>query len=398
MHVRMAANCLVLVTCSLAVCANSQSFDSWQTANVPVNAVTPSNNKIPPALGWHEIPNTRLQSVCPQNNFGNAGYDFSDSCRNVIAAWSGGIADTKRNRLVIWGGGHTDYLGNELYALDLSSLQMQRLNDPTIPLARGCPEGLGEEAPNSRHTYGNLSYLPKSDEMLSVTGSLATCGGASVATWKLNLSTLRWIRLNPTGTAPFYGGGLAGTDYDPNTGNVYVSNESYGEFGYYNPGKNTYKLLSSGNITSTGMTAVIDPKRKLFFLIGGNPDNGGGVRAADISGRDKSYQPRRWEVTGCGPAPSASYPGAAYDPIQDRIVIWAGGDTIYLFDADRKSCESATYLHGPGEPQRNGTHGRFRYFSELGVFALVNDAKQNAFVLRLTMAGSARSAANFRAH
>jgi len=398
MHLRLAASCLLLVTFSLAVCATSQSFGLWQTANDSANGVTPLSNQIPPALGWHEIPDTRLQSVCPRDNFGNSGYDFNDSCRNVIAAWSGGIADTKRNRLVIWGGGHTDYLGNELYALDLSSLQMQRLNDPTIPLARGCPEGLGEEAPNSRHTYGNLSYLPNSDEMVSVTGSLATCGGGSMATWKLNLSSLRWTRLNPTGKAPFYGAGLAGTDYDPNTGNVYVSNESYGEFGYYNPGKNTYKLLSSGNITSTGMTAVIDPKRKLFFLIGGNPDSGGGVRAADISGRDKSYIPKRLGVTDCGPAPSASYPGAAYDPIQDRIVIWAGGDTVYLFDVDKKSCKSVRFPNGPGEAQRNGTHGRFRYFSGLGVFALVNDAKQNAFVLRLTAAGSASSAADFRAH
>src|SRR5260370_26363062 len=54
--------------------------------------------------------------------------------------------------------------------------------------------------------------------MVSVTGSLATCGGGSRATWKLNLSNLRWTQLNPTGTAPFYGGGLAGTRYDPDTG------------------------------------------------------------------------------------------------------------------------------------------------------------------------------------
>ncbi len=396
MRLRILARCLLLLTSGLAVCAYSMSFDSWPTASSSARGLPPTGNQIPAEPGWHEIPNTRLQSVCPQNNFGNSGYDFSDACRNVIAAWSGGIADTKRNRLVIWGGGHTDYMGNELYAFDLNSLQMQRLNDPTIPVARGCPEGLGEEAPNSRHTYGDLSYLPNSDEMVSVTGSLATCGGGSRATWKLNLSNLRWTQLNPTGTAPFYGGGLAGTDYDPNTGNVYVSNESYGQFGYYNPGKNTYTLLSSGNLTSTGMTAVIDPKRKLFFLIGGNPDNGGGVRAVDISGRDRGYNPRRWEVTDCGSVPSATYPGAAYDPIQDRIVIWTGGDIVYLFEAHRKSCKSVSYPNGPGEPQRNGTHGRFRYFSELGVFALVNDAKQNAYVLRLTKAGSASSDADFR--
>ena len=37
------------------------------------------------------------------------------------------------------------------------------------------------------------------------------------------------------------------------------------------------------------------------------------------------------------------YPGLAYDPDQDKIVGWAGGDDVYLFDVDAKSCTKVTY-------------------------------------------------------
>jgi len=60
----------------------------------------------------------------------------------------------------------------------------------------------------------------------------------------------------------------------------------------------------------------------------------------------------------------------------------------------RKQCDSFQspvklllnrYLSwGPGNQQPNGTYGRFDYFPGLGVFALVNDWQQNAYVLRLT--------------
>src|SRR5271170_7713179 len=73
--------------------------------------------EIPKIAGWWEIPNTQLQSVCPENNFNNSGYPFKDACHNVADAWSGGVADTAGNRLIVWGGGHSDYSGNEVYEL-----------------------------------------------------------------------------------------------------------------------------------------------------------------------------------------------------------------------------------------------------------------------------------------
>jgi hypothetical protein len=134
------------------------------------------------------------------------------------------------------------------------------------------------------------------------------------------------------------------------------------------------------------MTAVIDQDRRLFVMFGGEGDGNGGVKVINIGPRS-NYQVQDWNarVKGCDALRNASYPGLAYDPVQKLIVGWAGGDTVYLFNPDTKSCTPLTYPNGPGEQQPNGTHGRFRYFANLDVFALVNDVRQDAFLLRLRL-------------
>ncbi len=112
--------------------------------------------QVPAALGWYEIPNTKLRSVCPPNGFGGSGYNFTDKCWGLTGAWSSAVFDPGRNHLVVWGGGHADYYGNEIYTLDLSNLTISRLNDPGLPLVNqgsGCSgsQANGNE-PSSRHS------------------------------------------------------------------------------------------------------------------------------------------------------------------------------------------------------------------------------------------------------
>jgi len=91
----------------------------------------------------------------------------------------------------------------------------------------------------------------------------------------------------------------------------------------------------------------------------------------------------------------ASYPGLAYDPVIDRVVGWPNfGDTVYLFDPDTKSCAAETFPGGPSDSSHqgpphtsNGTFGRLQYFPDKDVFVLVNQANNNAFILRLSAPG-----------
>ena len=328
------------------------------------------------SLGWHQIPNTKLSGVCADDSpvRGNTG------CAAIASAWNGAIADTKRNRLLIWGGGHSDYLGNELYSLDLSSMQMGRLNEAAEPATTGCQEEIGAPpAPNSRHTYGGLSYVAHRDQMFVFGGALAPSGCASHAIWALNLEGLRWERKDPVKGSTFQRmSDIPNSDYDPVTKKVYFSNTYSGEFGAYDAETNTVAVLRARHSDGfpNGISSVVDPTRRLFLSVG----NGfaGGYRLTDGAPFDWSMR-----MHGCGPVRDALYPGMAYDPDLKRVVLWAGGGTVYLLDPDTKSCAAVTYPGGPGTQQPNGTHGRFRYFPSLGLFALLNDWKEDAWTLCL---------------
>src|SRR2546422_886689 len=368
------------LTASTSYAYNVSAFDaagntSAQSTGASATTLASSGGGgIPSSLGWYQIPNTKLSSVCPSG----AG----TACANVVAAWSGGIADTSRNRLITWGGGHTDYSGNELYALDLNNLTMLRLTNPSSPVATTCVAADPDGNPNSRHTYGGMAYIANQDRLYGFAGSLYCASGASgIDTWTFGFGNSTWKRMDPaTGTLPAQTANYEGfgdlADYDPNTGLVFVT-DNYNMFTYAYA-TNTYTKVGSFNYSDYHQTGVIDPGRKFFFAIGS------GVAKKMNIAAGGSYAVSNINMTNCGSMRSAQYPGLAYDSVQKLIVGWSGGDTVYLYNPDSDSCTTATYPNGPGAQQANGTFGRFRYFPSVGVFAVVNDWQANAYTLRLT--------------
>ncbi len=363
-----------LFLCGLAQRSTGTAISSVFTSTQ--NATSSSASKIPQEPGWYQIPNTKLAAVCPDypDIQGNTG------CAAVTAAWNGGIADTKRNRLVFGGGGHSDYFGNELYALNLADdpITLVRLYEPTRkPNVRECPDAYYDGNPSARHTYNGLAYLPEADRLFLFSGAKSICGYGGNDTWTLDLETLKWKRQDPTVGGPIGGCDGCVAAYDPNTHQVLVENNS--ALWSYDYSKNTYSRLNENASQDNHLTGVIDPTRQLFLEFGA-----GQLKVFNIAPRSK-YAIQAWDsqVKGCDALVHAAYPGLAYDPVMDRVVGWAGGDSVYLFDLGKKSCTQVTYPNGPGPQQGNGTHGRFRYFPGLDVFALVNDWKQNAFLLKL---------------
>jgi hypothetical protein len=332
-------------------------------------------------IGWHEIPNTQLALHCPSNPEiqGNTG------CQSVIIAWNGGVADIKRNRLIIWGGGHSDYFGNEIYALDLRRLKMERLTDPSpVSNVNSCPESYSDGRPSARHTYNGLVQVPEEDAMFSFGGSKSNCGSMSDKIWKLNLSNLTWTLMEPhRGDSFSYSPGIS-ADYDPNTHDVFFSDTEH--FFRYNPASNTVKRLSELHGVDYHQTGAIDPERKIFLMIG-YPRQ---FWVIDIGPRS-TYTIQDWSklVRGCEPLLNVPAPGLAFDTMQHVIVGWAGGDSVYLFDPDRKSCTEKSFPGGPSIAQPKGSYGRFRYFPALNIFAIVNGWSQDAYALRLTEAAAA---------
>src|SRR5262249_12729754 len=100
-----------------------------------------------------------------------------------------------------------------------------------------------------------------------------------------------------------------------------------------------------------------------------------------LSGRVQS-------TTGANTITGVDYPGLAYDPVQDRIVGWNGGNTVYLLNTGTWTWTTVSFTGGPAR-LANGTNGRWRYSPASNLFVVRTSVPQNASPLRLTQTSSA---------
>ena len=281
--------------------------------------------------------------------------------------------DTARNRLLIWGGGHNDYWGNEMYALDLGALTIQRIVDPSAQtIASNCNSALPDGSPTSRHTYDGLTYIPHADRMFSVGGSKAPCGYGESASWTYDFTASKWqmMMANSAPTTPY--GTMA--EYDPATRLVFVK-DMYSFYSYSLETNKYTKLNTVDQNVDYHLSATIDTKRRKFVMIGD------GVQVIDLS----TYKMTTIATSNApGFVTSKASPGVGYDAIADRIVAWHGGGDVYALDLDSGVWTQVATNSGPSaSPQGNGTFGRWGYVPQYRVFALINDIDQNAWVFRL---------------
>ena len=348
---------------------------------------------IPTTPGWYQIPNTKLRSVCAAEN-GFPEVAGAEGCAGIVNDWNGGAVDTRRNRLLIWGGGHDGYYGNELYALDLNTLTIQRLNDPGLPPASSCTDAIANGTqPNSRHTYGGNAYMENADRLFIHGGALACPSGSEAPgnqVWTYAFSATgtgtKWQKMDPeiVGTTPQ--GNLNGKTaaYDPNSGMVFFHDRIY--LYSYDLTSNTVTQRNTQWQSSINwkQDAVVDSDQKYYLLIGG-----GAVYRYDISGT-AGYPVTQITTTGDNSIVNASSPGLAYDTENQRIVAWDGGDTVYFLNTQTWEWTSSTFSGGPAA-NSNGTWDRFGYVPNLGVFVTLNSVDANGYALRLTSGGSPTS-------
>jgi len=361
----------------------------WRALTSLLLAAVPATvavGALPTTLGWQAMPNTKIDTVCAATH-GFAAVTGVEGCPAILS-WSGGVFDTKRDRLIVWGGGHNAYFGNELYAFDLATQQMNRLNDPGLPL-NDCNDAIaGGTQPASRHTYDGIEYMANVDRMFVFGGAIACAGGGfGRGTWTFDFATMQWQRMNPAGPIPApRGDAIAFSAYDPNTGLIFV-HDSTNLFSYdFNT--NTYRQLTqNGSDVGFHSAATIDPKRRLFVIVGLNSNtNAGQVITYNIA-PGSTFQRQTRSTTGGDAIIRSTYPGLDYDPVTDRIVAWNGGNDVLSLNLDSNIWSTTTFAGGPGAASPNqgrGTHGRWRYSAKSGVYVLVNGTSQDTFVFRLT--------------
>lgn len=346
----------------------------------------PEAHPVPEALSnlqpgqWLELPNTKIRSVLPDP------LPQGDPAA-IVTARGSGTADTLRSRLLVWGGG-AEYYGNEVYALDLPTLSIQRVVDPSARTAEStCTSALPDGTPTARRPHDGLTYMAHADAFFSNGGALAPCTGGNGSTWLHDFATGTWTDKKPMGMPNYAFGVMA--KYDPVTRRVFLA---VGDSVYtYSAETNTgTRLRVSPMLLDTRLTSVIDPKRHVMVAVGN------GVQVINLNaGQDDSYLIRDVATTN---APafviSRQAPGLAYDPVSDRIVAWHGGSNVYTLNLDTLEWTQVASGAGPtaaGQP--NGTYGRWAYIPLYNVFALVNSIDQNAWVFRLTNAPAATTPA-----
>ena len=354
---------------------------------------------IPSSPGWYAVPNSNLRSACPPDGFGGSSYPFRSKCSGVTEAWNSGVFDTTRNRLIVWGGGHDDYYGNELYSLDLDTLAMTRLNNPSVPVATSCVESLtNPSGPNVRHTYDGLAYMQHVDKLISVSGDPA-CNPTRVSTdiWTYTFASGIWQQMSPSGDNILLG--FQTTDIEGTTA-VY---DSVSKFTFidtriglltYNIATNMLKARSNqgGHYRPFEATSIVDPIRRYLYTIGG-----GQMWRWDISSITESNtagtisSPTRITSSGGNAIVNANHPGLAWDSANQQVVAWTGGNTVYALNGTTNVWAATSFSGGPSAvPQ--GTFKRWAYSPTSNVFAVINSVDSPAYILRMA-AGTADTTA-----
>ncbi len=333
---------------------------------------------------WNPLPGAPFGDVCACAN------GFPEVCGSTFCAgafaFSGAAFDSVRNRVVQWGGGHDDYYGNELYAFDLSTATWSMLTDPSPPTNPGsCVETLEDGAPNSRHTYGGLAILPRSDQLFAIGGSLA-CGpgDGSASAWLYSFGDRSWERIEPefVGFAPdedprddLYGFSTLEivSAYDDVAQEVFV--ETTFSLSSYSARTNTWTKRLDVFDHLDGRwgerNAVIAGPQRLMFSMGE-----GTIIAYDLS---ESGGFETWTTQGPQAVVDASAPGLLYDPVREVVVGLAAGRLYAL------NLRSRTWTMLPDELPDVGdrTWGRFRYAEcEDAYVAVTDDPERPVYLYR----------------
>ena len=219
------------------------------------------------------------------------------------------IYDPVGQRMIQWGGGtvwHTLY--DDTWELSLN----------------------GNGTPTWRMLTAAVVYDPVRYRMVIFGGADGwdVPGSCFNDVWALDLATLAWTQLTPSGTPPAPRGGVSGI-YDPLRDRLVIHGGSdypavlYGDTWVLPFESMTWMQLSPGGQTPparSGYAAVYDPVADAMVVTGGNdPATRNDTWALSLA------QPAWWEVNTSGtlPAPRASQT-AIYDPTLKRAVMFGG--------------------------------------------------------------------------
>lgn len=331
---------------------------------------------------WFEVPGTSAIPILLTESEVAEGAWGGHGSTAVFTAWNGAAFDGQR--LYFFGGGHKAYGGNEVYSLDLDTLEWRRLTDPSplispVEAQTKCPGYVSASngtqiGPTASHTYDGIIFVPK-ENALYVWGSAKFCygrwGGGPVRAWRLDLATNTWSQLDEPG-----GPGYVKTFLSPETGNpIVVFNNEIKE---YHPQLNTYRSIVRLSPKERPGSAVYDPTRNEAIILSGRGIRrvtlGAVARVSDVIDADAI------SLRDVNPGQL----GIAHDDKRAAMMLWDGARNVYHLDIEQGRILRFPEVAGPA-PTRGRSQGVFSkwiYLPSLDVFAGYNNPDEGLWLYR----------------
>lgn len=348
--------------CALSVAAITTSLAA-QNPNPTLLALPPGWSELPgtgmAATGWTTVPDCDYGSPCEITGGG-------------ILAYSGATLDVGRRRIVVWGGGHNDFFGNQLLLFELETLRW-RIEQPPTSLTQYGPEpdyrflnGL----PVSRHTYDHIDIIDHLGGVLfAFSGACAerplyNDGSSFGDVWTYDFDAEAWTDHTPevSGTDYYLMGPGASGEYDPLTRRWFQLTQ-HGIWAYDFASKAWTPVTDEGP-PGIERSSVLDTARRKIWSYGGDYGGDSTLSAFDVDGGS-------FEIVSAVSAPgNRSAAGLAYDPLEDRLVLFGGSSdpSVWSYDPDSQEW---TEHDDPGGPPGSSVYGRFLYEPVHDLFLLV---------------------------
>jgi hypothetical protein len=346
-----------------------------------------------------------------------AAVDKSGAAESVTADWSGGVMDQDRHRLLVTGSGHGD-CDNGIYGIQLDgnpafafvlSASSATPGPPNGPWTTTYPDG----SPETGHTYDGIGFIPKGASspyadsfVLFVSPDECPGDGIGSAVTLLPMSKVTPGHSSPGSSWKFLIDTIPGfseaegttNDYDPVSGLFFVTGPRYSDLVAFDPSTGKLSSITTGTGCDFYCTSVVDPDHHRLHAFGGNNNMGTTWTSWDIAGGLTATGAENDFAKPPGCPDLAAAPGVDWDPVNHTFVLWNSSGNpstsqLYTFNPGTTKAPDGTppgqcrAINPPGNgpssaASDNGTYKRFRYSSYGDCFVVVNDATQNAFIVR----------------
>ncbi|MGC1606032.1 MAG: right-handed parallel beta-helix repeat-containing protein [Candidatus Acidiferrum sp.] len=334
-----------------------------------------------PARQWANVPGTSMHPVVPPASMIPDG-GAATGPSSVLSAWNGAAYDSDTQRLYFWGGGHTDYGGNEVYELDLETLKIGRLTNPS-PLTTQPPPGMnasatcrlpGDGTPLSSHDYDGIVWSPVT-KTVWLWPFVGYCGQGSVITagqcWEFDQSKKAWHRGPDVPKSPV-GFGIANACWVPKHKKILL--QSNGSACWFDPAARVYSGWSS-DFGSFGesISCYVSHRDEVWICWNGI------LKVAlkePVPGRPES-------VIGPNNKPSGEIYGTSgmlYDPANKAILFWSGGGDIWALNPDTLQWRFLPAAAGSRAPKAHAVLSKWKYVAELSCCVAYTDIDEGLWL------------------